>query len=383
MPRHPKVVDHLSSMSRSAYSSLAHRLEAFDGETFPLHIGDTWMEPATGSRMQDLTVEDNPGMHRYAPVQGHPKLIEAIAAKTRAGSDHPAERKEILVTAGATGGLYGVASALFAPGDEVLILAPFWPLMRNAINCVGAQPVAVPFFETATDPTSAVETLQRHLSNRTVAVYWNTPHNPTGRLIPASWLEAMARWAEANDLWIIADEVYEDYTYGGEHVYSRPFAPERTIAAYSFSKAYGMAGNRCGYLTGPREAISAIGRITRNSYYSVNTAAQLAAINCLEGSGASWLLSARRQYEELGYFAADRLGVCRPEGSTFLFFDVSDHLDERGMQGFLEDCADQGLLVAPGSSFGPYPTHVRLCFTSAEPRRVRGGVEVMARMMGR
>ena len=93
--------------------------------------------------------------------------------------------------------------------------------------------------------------------------------------------------------------------------------------------------------------------------------------------------TAREKYGELGRQAASRLGVPAPEGSTFLFLDVGSRLDERGLLGFLEDCADRRLLVAPGPSFGPYPNHIRVCFTSAEPEVVLRGIEVLASLLGR
>ena len=78
-----------------------------------------------------------------------------------------------------------------------------------------------------------------------------------------------------------------------------------------------------------------------------------------------------------------RLGLAAPQGSTFLFFDVAPHLDETGLAGFLERCVDRGLFLSPGLSFGPYPTHVRLCFTAAPPDVVERGVEALAPLIGR
>ena len=182
--------------------------------------------------------------------------------------------------------------------------------------------VPVPFFESSTDSDSATECLDTLMTARTVAVYWNTPHNPTGRLIPSEWLKAMAAWAQKNNLWIVSDEVYEDYVYKGDHCYSRPLAPEQTISAYSFSKAYGMAGNRVGYLVGPAAVLSGVQRISRNSFYSVNTAGQLAAQIALEGAGPKWVENTCAKYKELGAYAAKTLQVDPPEGSTFLFIDV-------------------------------------------------------------
>jgi N-succinyldiaminopimelate aminotransferase len=236
-------------------------------------------------------------------------------------------------------------------------------------------------------PADAVARLEQYRTDNTVAVYWNTPHNPTGRLLGRDWLRAMTQWAAKHDLWIFSDDVYEDYVYDGEHVYTRTLAPDRTISVHSFSKAYGMAGNRCGYLAGPTDAISAIHRIVTNINYSACSAAQLAALNALNGAGQPWVDSAREQYAALGRDAADALGLPAPKGSTFLFPDVSHALDDGhdngGLDGVLGDLAEAGVLVAPGPSFGPYPHHVRMCFTAAPPDDIRRGVEILAGHLGR
>jgi N-succinyldiaminopimelate aminotransferase len=245
------------------------------------------------------------------------------------------------------------------------------------------RPVPVPLIGEADSAAAAVELFDSRLSERTIAVYLNTPNNPTGELLPRDWLQALAEWATRNGLWILADEVYEDYVYTGEHAYLRSLAPERTFSVHSFSKAYGMAGNRCGYLAGPSEFMAELRKVSTHTFYSAPTAAQLAGIRALEGAADDWLADAVDRYRELGCAAARRLGVPPPRGSTFLFLDVADHLDERGLAGFLEDCVDRGLFLAPGPSFGPYPTHVRLCFTSVEPARVGRGVDALARLLGR
>ena len=384
MPRPPHAAPAIAAMAGSVYSSLAHRLARFQGETYPLHVGDTWMEPAEGCRMQDLTVAEHPGMHRYAPVQGLPSLINAIIERTERTQGIRPKPEEVLVTAGATGGLGAVCGALVAPGDEVLILAPFWPLIAGIVHTVGGKPVTVNYFgEGATDIDAVLANLEAAVTDRTIALYLNTPHNPTGRIIPGPHLEAMVRFAERHNLWIFADEVYEHYVYRGDHVFTRPFAPERTFSNHSFSKAYGMAGNRCGYVVGPADAIAEIRKISTHVFYSTPTAAQLAAVNALAGPGDVWAAEAARKYQSVGDAAAARLGVAPPEGSTFLFFDVSHALDERGLEGLLSDCVDQGLLVGPGPSFGPFPTHIRLCFTAVEPERTLRGVEILASLLGR
>lgn len=381
MPRHfsPAVHD----IAGSVYSALAHKLATYRGEVYPLHVGDTWMEPAEGCRMEDLRVAEHPGMHRYAAPQGMPALLDAIAGRVRERTGVPTGRENILVATGATGALGAVAGAILAPGDEVLQLAPHWPLITGIVQSFGGVPVDVPFFGEADSPETAVEAVRRRRTGRTVALYLNTPSNPTGRLIPRSRVEALVEWATGEDLWIIADEVYEDYVYEGEHTYSRPLAPERTFSTHSFSKAYGMAGNRCGYVVAPPEAVDELRKIGMHSFYSTPTAAQIAALRVLGGPGDAWIARAREQYRQTGRRVAERLGLDAPLGSTFLFFDVAGHLDEKGLSGFLERCVERGLFLAPGPSFGPYPTHVRLCFTAAPPDVIVRGVEALAPLIGR
>ena len=384
MPSHPEVSGNVRQMKGSVFSALAHKLASHPGEVYPLHVGDTWMEPAVGCRMQDFAVEAYPGMHKYASPRGLPSLLDAIAARVGAATDLPIVRDNVLVGAGATGGLAAVCGAILEQGDEVLIVAPHWPLIAGIVRSAKGMPMAVPVVGTVVDAAGAVAALEAAKTARTVAVYFNTPNNPTGRLIPRDWLEAIVAWARANDLWIIADEIYELYVYEGEHTAALSLAPERTFAAYSCSKAYGMAGNRLGWIVGPSRVMDQVRKVSTHTFYSAPTASQLAAVQALDGRGDAWARSAAEKYRELGYYAADRLGVERPSGSTFLWLDVSPHFGPgEGLLGFLGRCVDRGLALAPGPSFGPYPNHVRLCFTSAEPDVVRRGVDVLAGLLGR
>jgi N-succinyldiaminopimelate aminotransferase len=383
VPRHPGVSSSIAGIGGAVYSQVAHRLAEHTGEVYPLHVGDTWLEPAEGCRMQDLSVDEHPGMHRYAAPQGLPDLLESIVERTRSRTGVPTGPENVLVTAGATGGLGAILGAILEPGDEVLILAPYWPLITGIVRCFHGSPVEVPFIGRAESAATGVELVRRCRSARTVALYLSTPNNPTGQVIPPEWIEALVGWAVGEGLWIVSDEVYEDYVYEGRHAYARPLAPERTFSAHSFSKAFGMAGNRCGYVTGPAEAMEALRKVSTHSLYSTPTASQIAAARALDGRGDAWITDVKRRYRQMGTAAAERLGLPAPAGSTFLFLDVAENLDERGMLGFLEDCADRGLFVAPGPSFGDYPTHIRLCFTSAAPDVVARGVDVLAGLLGR
>lgn len=383
MPRHPEVAPVIARMPGAIYSALADRLARHPGEVYPFHVGDTWLEPAEGCRMQDFRVAEHPGMHRYAPPGGLPRLREAIARRVEARSGLPTTPASVLVATGATGGLGAVVGAIVDPGDQVLIAAPYWPLIAGIVRCFRGEPRAVPLLGSVDSADAALRAFERATSDRTVAIYLSTPCNPAGRLLPADWIEALVDFARARDLWILSDEVYEDYVYSGEHRYARPLAPERTFSAHSFSKAFGMAGNRCGYVVGPEALVPELGKLSTHAFYSTPTASQLAAIASLDGAGDAWVADVRPRYEALGRRAAERLGLPAPEGSQFLFFDIAERLDERGLDGWLSDCADRGLLLAPGPSFGPYPTHVRLCFTATPPELFERGLEIVAERLGR
>ncbi|HEX2254639.1 MAG TPA: pyridoxal phosphate-dependent aminotransferase [Thermoanaerobaculia bacterium] len=386
MPRHPQVSPAVAAIPGSVYSSLAGRLAALQAageEVFPLHVGDTWMEPPEGCRMEDLTVAEYPGMHRYSSPHGLPALVAALAERTTARTGCRTVPSEILLAAGATGALGAVVGAIVAPGEEVLITAPFWPLVSGIVRSFHGVPVHVPFYREADSPEAALEIVARHRTPATVALYVNTPNNPTGRVLERPIVEALAEWARREGLWILADEVYEDYSWGGPHTWTRPLAPERTFSAHSFSKAYGMAGNRCGWVVGPAAAMRDVRKISTHTFYCAPTAAQIAGLRCLQGPGDAWVATARESYRTVGEAAARRLGVAPPGGSTFLFLDVADRLDERGLGGLLEDCAERGLFVAPGPSFGPFPTAIRLCYTAAPPEVVLRGVEALAEVLGR
>ena len=382
MPRFPGASPALSSLPGSVYSKLVHRLETYPGEVYPLHVGDTWLSPPDGCRMEEIREAERPGLNRYTEPRGIPELLDAALEHHRARTGQALSRRSVLVTGGATAGLANAIFALVAPGEEVLLLAPHWPLVAGMARIAGATPVPVPVFGFAEEARDVVALLEAHRTPRTVALYLNSPNNPTGRLLSPAAVEAVAGWARDHGLWVLADQVYEEYAYRGEHVPISRFVPERTVVNRSFSKAYGMAGFRCGVSLGPEEAVDQLLKVHTHTVYSAQTASQVAALHALGPAGDAWIARARQAYREAGDRAAARLGVAPPEGSTFLFLDVARHLDETGLPGFLERCVERGLLAAQGTSFGPFPTHVRVCYTSAPPDVVARGIDALAQVMG-
>jgi N-succinyldiaminopimelate aminotransferase len=382
MPRPPQPVHHVEAIPEAVFSPWADRLREHPGPIYPLHVGDTWLEPFEGARTESLRSAEHPGLHRYSDTQGLGALIDAVVDKVRTRNRLPCERSSVLIAGGATSALAAAVGMLAAPEDEILILAPYWPLIPGIVRTFRGRPVEVPFYDRVESAEAAVEAVRERMTPRCVALYVSTPSNPTGRILPGPWLAALAEWARRENLWILSDEVYEELVYQGEHVSIGRFAPERTLSVFSFSKAYAMAGDRLGYLVGPPDAVAQIRKVTTRTIYAAPTTAQWAGLRALR-DGGEWLERTRALYQQTGAEAARSLALPAPQGATYLFLDVRERLDERGVPGFLEACLEDGVLLAPGASSGAdYSGWVRLCFTSCAPEEVREAVSRLATRLG-
>ena len=388
MPRFPKTASSTATLSDRVFSRLAARAKDHAGPIYPLHVGDTWMEPLEAARAEAQRTEDHPRLHNYAPVQGEPALLDAIEAHLKRRGDCLVDRDCVQVTSGATAGLSVVAEALLDPGDEVLLPAPFWPLIRGIIQKRGATPVQIPFFDRIWDDAFDAEAaLEAAVTERTAAIYVNTPHNPTGAMLPDEVVAAIARVAERHDLWIFSDEVYEELYFGAlppTPVWTRADFQRRTVAVHSMSKAYGLAGARVGWAHGPHDAMQAVRGVQTFSTYCAPRPMQLGAARALR-DGGDWLVEARGFYEDAATRTARTLGIPKPQGGTFVFFDVRPRLrDGETTIDLLERCLDAGVLLTPGAASGAYyEGWVRLCFTSVPPDALQEALDRVAPIVGR
>lgn len=387
MPRHPHTAASASGLSDAVFSRLAARARELPGPIYPLHVGDTYLEPLEAARAESQRTVDTPRLHNYAPVQGEPALLDAVVEhlERRGGCFVP--REHVQVVSGATSGLSVVAEALLDPGDEVLLPAPFWPLIRGIVHKRGARAVEVPFFDRIDDPNFDAEAaLEAAVTERTAAIYVNTPHNPTGRILPDPIVAAIARVAERHQLWILADEVYEELYFGAPPtpVWARADYQTRCVAVHSMSKGYGLAGSRVGWAHGPAAAMKAIRGVQTFATYCAPRPLQLGAARALR-EGAGWLSDARRAYEQAATMTAQALGIPKPDGGTFVFIDASAHLRQgEDIVGLLERCLAAGVLLTPGAASGKdYGTWVRLCFTSVPPEDLAQALERLAPILGR
>jgi N-succinyldiaminopimelate aminotransferase len=389
MPSFPNAADTTGGLKSYVFTALRQRINSHPGPLFRLHIGDTYLDPVVSAQCESLRTSEHEGLHRYAPVQGMPTLLDAIERKLMRRAGVAVPRANLQVTAGATGGLSITCQALLNVGDEVLLPSPFWPLSSGIVAARGGKAVQIPFYDRLDDPTFDVEAaLEAAVTPRTVAIYLNSPNNPTGAVIGDEALSAISRVAQRHDLWIFSDEVYEDLWLGDEApvpLWTRDDFIDRTVVIHSMSKGYGLAGARVGYIHGPDTAMAAIRAVQTFHSYCAAKPMQIAAARALD-EGDGWLINARQRYRAAGELAAEALNVPLPAGGTFLFFDASPWLDasDADVMPLLHRCLDAGVIVTPGGASGEaYQRWMRVCFTCVAPEELSAGLTLLQGVLGR
>ncbi|MCC6313835.1 MAG: pyridoxal phosphate-dependent aminotransferase [Thermomicrobiales bacterium] len=294
------------------------------------------------------------GQTRYTANAGIPALREAVAARCAARWGQPAQADEVLVGAGAVNAIVAMLLTVAEDGDEILVPDPGWPNYRSQIML--ARGVAVPYPlrpERGYLPDPAE--LDRLLTPRTKVVITNNPGNPTGAVWSGEAVAALMAWARARDLWVIADEIYEDLIFDGEFTPAAPFARERTIAIGGCSKSYAMTGWRIGWAVAPRELVAPAGKIQEALVSCPSNVSQCAAVAALTGSQAC-VAEMRAAYHRRRDLVRDLLEPAGllpnvPRGAFYALVD----LRATGMSSV--DAArrliqEERVATAPGSTFG-------------------------------
>jgi aspartate aminotransferase len=228
----------------------------------------------------------DPQNHRYSPAGGLPELKQAIVDKTKRDSGYEIEPSQVLVTNGGKHAVYNAFATLLDPGDEVLLPAPYWTTYPEAIKLAGGVPVEVLADETQNYLVTA-EQLEAARTEKTKALVFCSPSNPTGAVDSPEAVEAIGRWALEHGIWVITDEIYEHLTYGDTKSTSMPVAvPEladTTVVLNGVAKTYAMTGWRVGWMIGPKDVIKAAANLQSHQTSNVCNIAQRAAIAALTG----------------------------------------------------------------------------------------------------
>ncbi len=224
--------------------------------------------------------------HGYTAVAGLPELRDALAAKTARDSGYQVKPSQVLVTNGGKQAVYSAFATLLDPGDEVLLLAPFWTTYPESITLAGGVPVQVTADET-TNYLVSVEQLEAARTPRTRALLFNSPSNPTGSVYSREQIEAIGRWALEHGIWVVTDEIYEHLVYDGVRSHSMPVVvPELAdtcLVLNGVAKTYAMTGWRVGWIIGPDDVIKAATSYQSHLCGNVSNVAQQAALAAVSG----------------------------------------------------------------------------------------------------
>lgn len=316
--------------------------------------------------------------HEHAPPAGVPALRGRFAEAASARRGAPVDTDRILVTSGATHAIAVVLHAILRPGDDVLVLSPQWLFATGLVHAAGGVPREVPvFLELAEDPAfDFTAVIERAVGPRTRAIYFNNPNNPTGHRLDEDQVAALAALAERHDLWLIADNAYENYDFtpgGFIDTATVPGADARTFSVHSCSKTYAMPGARVGHLISPPGCDQVLTKWSLHTLYSVSTAAQFTAYEALTTPQDE--LTARRALAHDAWRLADEtldIPHTRVSGGLYTFLDLAAL---GGGEEFIRRCAEQGVGLAPGRVFGAHCDRwARICFTAAPPDTVREAI---------
>jgi aspartate aminotransferase len=316
-----------------------------------------------------------PRFQKYTPAPGLPELREAIAAKTERDSGYQVSPGQVVVTNGGKHAVYEAFATLIDPGDEVLVPTPYWTTYPEAITLAGGRPVPVMTDERSGYLTSVAD-LEAHRTDRTKVLLFVSPSNPTGAVYPPELVAEIGRWAAANGLWVITDEIYEHLVYGDARFSSiavqAPELADRCVVLNGVAKTYAMTGWRVGWMIAPPDVAKAAGDLQSHLTSNVCNVAQAAALTAVSGdlTAVARMREAfdRRRLKMTGMLNEIPGVVCPlPEGAFYCYPSVKGVLGRElagrrpasttELADLLLDEVD--VAVVPGEAFGT-PGYFRL-----------------------
>lgn len=365
----------------SRVTELANRYQAINlAQGFPDFDPPARLLEAAGAAMDGH-------LNQYAPSPGYPRLRAAIAAhaKARYGLTYDPDT-EITVTAGATEAMWSATTALMEPGDEAVVIEPFYETYPPCVAAAGGTVrfVRTRFPDFRPDPAE----LAAAFGPRTRLVFLNTPGNPSGRVLGVDELTAVGELAARYGAWLIADETYEHLTYGDARhvpVASVPACRDRTVTLSSASKTFSATGWRVGWALAPAPLTDALRKVHQFVTFAAPSPLQQAVATMLEAAPSSGYFEelaadyARRREVLLGYLAKTELAVAPPEGGFFVM--------ARCPGDDVEWCArlteEARVAATPGSAFYHEPAAgrglVRFAFCKRESTLHEAGERLVAR----
>ncbi|MFO0973318.1 MAG: pyridoxal phosphate-dependent aminotransferase [Phycisphaerae bacterium] len=304
------------------------------------------------------------GDNRYTLSAGLPALRAALRDKLRAEWGW---EPGVLVTAGVSGGLTLALLALIDPGDEVILIDPYFVSYKQLVRMFGGVPVPVSSYPNFAFPAAAVEAA---ITSRTRALLVNSPGNPTGRVLSEAEVRVAADLCRRHDLALISDEIYSDLSFDGPSLSPALFAPDHTVVLRGFGKTYGVTGWRLGYLAAAGSLADELIRLQQYTFVCAPSMAQHAMLTALRTDVSQH----GRDYARKRDLVCEALGgafeLTRPGGGFYVFPRAPARFGTAG--AFVSAAAERGVVIIPGGVFSEQDTHFRISFATSNPMLQEG-----------
>ncbi|MGK4217237.1 pyridoxal phosphate-dependent aminotransferase [Kocuria marina] len=371
-PAQQRISRRIAAIAESATLAVDAKAKALKAEGRPV-IGFGAGEPdfATPDYIVAAAAEalEDPKHFRYSPAAGLPELRSAIAQATQRDSGWAVEPSQVLVTNGGKQAVYQAFQTVVDDGDDVLLPAPYWTTYPEAIRLAGGNPVEV-FAGAEQDYKVTPEQLEAAYTDRTKALLFCSPSNPTGAVYTAEETRAVGEWAASKGIFVISDEIYQHLTYDDVEFTSMaqavPELHEHLILLNGVAKTYAMTGWRVGWLVGPADVVKAATNLQSHLSSNVNNVAQRAALAALNGpmdqvERMREAFDRRRRKIVQGLNAIDGVVCPTPTGAFYAYPDVTALLG-REFAGVTPTTSAElaelilekaEVAVVPGEAFGP------------------------------
>jgi aspartate aminotransferase len=326
----------------------------------------------------------------YTPVSGYADLRKAISEKFVKENNIASTPEQIVVSTGAKQSIANTILCLVDPGDEVLILGPYWVSYLEIVKLAEGVPVVVNG-SIENGFRASIETIEKAISRKTKVIIYSSPSNPTGAVFGGSYLAALADLvARHTQLYVIADEIYEHINFVGKHESLGAFKTiaNRVITVNGVSKGFAMTGWRLGYINAPLAIAKACDKMQGQFTSGASSISQRAALAALTQSLQPTLdmanAFARRRALVYDLFSEiPHLNVALPEGAFYLFPHVGYYLGKRYGQTVINDVNDLAMYLlnvanvstVPGDAFGA-PEHIRLSFAASDEQLIEGAARI-------
>ncbi len=316
------------------------------------------------------------GFTKYTPAEGTLELRKAVCDKFLSFNKISYEPSQIVVSNGGKHSLSNIFEAICNPGDEVIILAPYWLSYPEIVKLADGVPVFVRGEKSNQYKVTAAQ-IEAACTDRTKALILNSPSNPSGMIYTREELKAIAEVAVRKDFYVVSDEMYEHLIYEGEAVSIASLGEEiykRTITCSGVAKSYSMTGWRIGFTGSSKEIAKLMASVQSHQTSNPNSIAQKAALEAITGPQES-VYKMHAEFKKRRDFMVERIGEIKnisaltPQGAFYMFVDISQLLDKEYNGEKIGDVdklakiliEDYNVAVIPCADFG-FADHIRLSY---------------------